>query len=120
MPTIMSPRRFVMLILLFVFPSISFAEIWKGSKVPKAELRRYDAQATLAPREARQGSGGRTSGGDRAGRGSRVVSHDPPTETDETYSQANPHPRARRSHQTHVARLRRRALSLFQPLLDHP
>jgi endonuclease G len=38
--------------MLLLWTSPSWAEVCKGSKIPKAELRRYDAQATLSQREA--------------------------------------------------------------------
>jgi hypothetical protein len=40
-------RRLVTLALLVCFASSAWAEVCKGSKVPKADLTQYDAQAIL-------------------------------------------------------------------------
>ena len=40
-------RYALLLPTLFVFSAVASAEACKGSKVPRAELRRYDAQVTL-------------------------------------------------------------------------
>lgn len=41
----------VLLVMLLLWAGAAWAEVCKGSKVPKAELRRYDAKATLSHRE---------------------------------------------------------------------
>ncbi len=45
-------RRLVTLALLILLTGTAWAEVCKGSKVPKAELQRYDAQATLSAADA--------------------------------------------------------------------
>lgn len=40
--------------LLLLFTGAAWAEVCKGSKVPKAEREQYDAQATLSPAEEQQ------------------------------------------------------------------
>ena len=46
------PRKLVLFFLLLLIHWPAFAEVCKGSRVPKAELRRYDATARLSQREA--------------------------------------------------------------------
>ena len=40
-----------LVVLLLLWAGAAWAEVCKGSKVPKAELRRYDAQATLSSQD---------------------------------------------------------------------
>ena len=47
-------RYSVAVLLLLLFAGSAWAEVCKGSKVPKAERERYDAQATLSPAEEEQ------------------------------------------------------------------
>lgn len=45
-------RHLAALVLLFLFAGSAWAEVFKGSKVPKAEREQYDAQTTLSPTKA--------------------------------------------------------------------